>query len=108
MLCSTYRIKCETCECLLKERCYLLKYMKKFHSDHETVTKRGTDSMPAVVRDDSNEKRQVDSQDFGEDPENRVCEMGMDIGSKDSRNFRDITLGKMVRKATRPVKVYVP
>ena len=87
--------------------------MKKFHSDPETVTRRGADSMQAVVRDDSNDKRQVYSQDmdhndFGEDPENRVCEMGMDIGSKDSRNFRDITLGRMVCKPTRADKVYVP
>ena len=79
--------------------------MKKFHSDPETVTRIGTEGIPAVISDDSNEKRQAgrqerDYNDFGEDPEIEVCEMSMDIESQDSRNIRDITSGRMVRKPT--------
>ena len=84
MLCSTYKIKCETCEILFEERSDFLKHMTKFHSEPETVTRRGTNSMPAVISDNSNEKRQAGSQeqdynDVGEDLEIEVCEMGMDI-----------------------------
>ena len=69
----------------------------------------GTDSIPSVISDDSNKKRQAgrqepDYNDFKEDPEIEVCEMSMNIESKDSRNIRDITSGRMVRKPTRQTK----
>ena len=96
-----------------KREVSLLKHRKKFHSDPETVTRTGTDNMQAVSSDDCLEKKQVDKQelnfdDFGEDPDIEVCEMSIDIESKDSCTIRDITSGRMLRKPTRPDKVYAP
>ena len=127
--CFESRVACDTCGQTFKKRLYLVRHQKKYHPDLETITvsseslesgsshiakkpqKKETDDKNSdleVSESDSEESMKADS--LGEDPE---IEIECDIRSSkelecDTRTIRDITSGRVVRKATTPMPVIAP